>query len=341
METGFKALVVVNKALCFIFIIPIVATNSLLIWKHVRKTKFYFLPKNMIVISLAVGDVILALFPLIVDAVSVFVDSLFLKDNCRLILAYGTYKYFLIHFVFGLGLVVLGTEILLREKLKKLFLNQKPLVAIVASSTPWILGLLIVVPICLSKGGYFRCETLYSPETKYAVSVFVPASLALISSIVVLCVSTQGRSGGRDGEVSQIMLSGSGACRDMPTHHLETRPTDHTEEHLHLADQRNSTSEHHVMIQQRPVGNTVSGSHVVNQMYKSNRSTKKEKVRLLIMTVAYFLMVIPYGVFVITNIGDSFFKGDVLLYKQTRSSEKIRLSSKTLASPSVKNFLGT
>ncbi|KAH9492308.1 hypothetical protein Btru_024652 [Bulinus truncatus] len=152
IEEGF---IKANKGLSVIFIILIAAINLLLVVKHVRKPNFYYSPKNMIIISLAIGDFLLADFPLIVLAKRYFQTE---EDqlSCSLFITYQTYKNYLIHFVYGVGLITLGAELIIRHRLKEVL--YRPARAVAASCVPWFLGLVVVLPLCMSGVDYSNCQ---------------------------------------------------------------------------------------------------------------------------------------------------------------------------------------
>jgi hypothetical protein len=75
MQTiDYEAGLLAGKILSIIFIILIVSLNGILILKMVKKPKFFLSPKFMLINSLAIGDLIFALFPIVVSAKIVFGD---------------------------------------------------------------------------------------------------------------------------------------------------------------------------------------------------------------------------------------------------------------------------
>ncbi|XP_055898717.1 uncharacterized protein LOC106065742 [Biomphalaria glabrata] len=182
-------LLIADKALIVIFILLICLINGALIVTQVRKPMFYQSVKLMMIISLAIGDIIFALFPLVVLARGFFeADPTFM--TCRLSTNITTYMSYLIHFVYGLGLVVLAAEVFLRNRIQSIHDNNyKSLSAVGASSVPWILGLIIVLPLCMSNVNYeYFCINTQSLDSMFGVSVFLPVSLSIVVSIVLNCV---------------------------------------------------------------------------------------------------------------------------------------------------------
>ncbi|CAL1543975.1 unnamed protein product, partial [Lymnaea stagnalis] len=180
-------------ALCIIFILLILLSNALLIWKNARELDFYSRPKNQIILSLAIGDIIVVLFPL-----SVLVRNFLPEDyqpnlmSCSLAKTSETYMRFLLHFVYGLGLVILAIELLCRNKIHDMTADKtgKIFVSIVLSAIPWLLGLIFVLPLCLANIDMTTCssvQTLDQAEAAVVISVILPACAAVVMCIVVYC----------------------------------------------------------------------------------------------------------------------------------------------------------
>ncbi|CAL1547987.1 unnamed protein product, partial [Lymnaea stagnalis] len=91
----------VRIMLKIIFIILIVLANSFLIFKNLRKCDFMYKPKTLTILSLATGDVLMALFPMVVHTLFVFEeeDVLSLIKACRLLMTSDVYQSYLINFV--------------------------------------------------------------------------------------------------------------------------------------------------------------------------------------------------------------------------------------------------
>ncbi|CAL1543977.1 unnamed protein product [Lymnaea stagnalis] len=181
-----------TKALCIIFLLLILLSNALLVLKNTRKFDFYTRPKNQIILSLAIGDILFALFPLIVVAKTLFGDYLTDIKTCSLAMTSDTYMRFLIHFVYGLGVVVLGIELLFRNKIRDMTASKtaKFIVSIVLSGIPWLLGLIFVLPLCLANIDMTMCssvQTLDQAKAAVVISVILPACAAVAMCIVVNC----------------------------------------------------------------------------------------------------------------------------------------------------------
>ncbi|XP_055898463.1 uncharacterized protein LOC106066846 [Biomphalaria glabrata] len=181
----YVALSIADKALSVIFIILICVTNIALVGRQLSRPMFYRNAKLMAIISLAVGDIILALFPGVITA-KIYFNQQWIPI-CRVNLLSSTY-FSLMHFVFGIGLVVLCAESHLRDFIKKS--GKETASALVLSSVPWIIGLIVILPLCLVNAEYdFFCRTGVSLKVIIAVSVFVPTSLAVLVCVVNICVT--------------------------------------------------------------------------------------------------------------------------------------------------------
>jgi hypothetical protein len=108
-----------------------------------------------------------------------------------------TYAIFLITFVYGVGLVVLAGELVWRYKGKPSSANTSinMVKTIVLSSIPWILGLIIVLPLTMAGIDYYYdydglcyISSTTSIYAMFGVSVILPAVLAVVVCFVVLCI---------------------------------------------------------------------------------------------------------------------------------------------------------
>uniref|UniRef100_A0A2C9L697 G-protein coupled receptors family 1 profile domain-containing protein n=1 Tax=Biomphalaria glabrata TaxID=6526 RepID=A0A2C9L697_BIOGL len=182
-------LLIAEQVLTVTFILLICFINWALIITQVKKPMFYQSVKLMMIISLAIGDIIFALFPLVVHARQYFeADKTFM--TCTLLTNATTYMFYLIHFVYGLGLVILAAEVFLRNRIQSIHDNRYKIISAVgASSVPWILGLIIILPLCMSNVDYENhCINSQSLESMFGVSVFLPVSLSIVISIDLNCL---------------------------------------------------------------------------------------------------------------------------------------------------------
>ncbi|XP_055890205.1 uncharacterized protein LOC129927022 [Biomphalaria glabrata] len=303
MGINIKGLHKVKQSFGVIFIIFILAANTLLLAKQCRKPGFYFSPKNMIIISLAVGDIIFALFPLVVNAKLLFDFHLRVANGCSVIIAADAYANYLIQFVYGVGLLVIGADIIFRYNLQHCLNRYKLLASILASCTPWIFGLLIVLPLCLTMDNSRSCMTLHSIETKTSVSVFLPASLALISSIAILFFNWEGYNDSDNIETAAVNLqnisasaSGEALSRDaIPlrqlNHDQHQNPID-CEQRSPLVTEPSQPLKHRVNLQQ----SHYPESERLNFVCYSQSNLTKEKIRLVVIAFVYVLMVLPFSI---------------------------------------------
>ncbi|CAL1543981.1 unnamed protein product, partial [Lymnaea stagnalis] len=77
---------------------------------------FIYKPKTLTILSLAIGDVLLALFPMVVTTKVLFGDYAVTGLSCSTSLASLVYTPYLDTFVYGIGLMVLGFEIIQSQK---------------------------------------------------------------------------------------------------------------------------------------------------------------------------------------------------------------------------------
>ncbi|KAK0065849.1 POU domain class 6 transcription factor 2 [Biomphalaria pfeifferi] len=189
MKPDMSQLLLADQELIAIFILLICLINGALLITQVKKPMFYDSVKLMMIISLAIGDIIFALFPLVVLAIQ-YSEADLTFMTCRLITIVTTYMSYLIHFVYGLGLVVLAAEVFLRNRIQSIHENNYKIISAVgASSVPWILGLIIILPLCMSNVNYeSQCTNSQSLEFMFGVSVFLPVLLSIVISIVLNCV---------------------------------------------------------------------------------------------------------------------------------------------------------
>ncbi|BFZ13191.1 hypothetical protein BsWGS_16230 [Bradybaena similaris] len=210
-EIDMPSLTAGNKGLIICFIMAILVANFFLIYTTVRKGQFLYKPKSLIMISMAIGDLFLALFPMVVLARGLFEGS-DLVLPCSTERASTVYLKFLIHFVYGFGLITMAVELVHRYKTQqKQGKDIRDIVqSLIYSAVPWFLGLIIILPITLAgmtvpedaKATQHSDYVVFTPIllkcfgipslsrglTMFGVSVVLPAPLAVIVSFIVLCM---------------------------------------------------------------------------------------------------------------------------------------------------------
>ncbi|XP_059176854.1 uncharacterized protein LOC131956436 isoform X1 [Physella acuta] len=187
-----EALQYATKALLIIFIIVITISNGALVIKIMRRKHFLYSPKYLLLISLAVGDIFLALFALVIQAKIMFQMHELGLDGCRIGMYSNVYENYLLNFVYGIGLVVLSAELVYRRR------SNRPrttthfdlIHSFLISSVPWFLGLIIVLPLAMAGQDPDMCRlsfTLERTNAQIVVSMVLPACLALVTAVVVVC----------------------------------------------------------------------------------------------------------------------------------------------------------
>lgn len=178
LDRATRGMFIINISLIFVI-------NAILIFKIVRENGFLRRPKNLILVSLSIGDLILALFSLLLNALVQFNEA---QVGCRTFYLASVYEIFLIHFVYGIGLVVLCIELVVRYKVQSFsYTNNKVLLGVSFSALPWVLGLATVLPLTMIDMDLPSCLARATP-TRGWMSVLVPAIAALIASFVVMFV---------------------------------------------------------------------------------------------------------------------------------------------------------
>uniref|UniRef100_A0A2C9LZE3 G-protein coupled receptors family 1 profile domain-containing protein n=1 Tax=Biomphalaria glabrata TaxID=6526 RepID=A0A2C9LZE3_BIOGL len=308
-----EAMMITSKVFLIIFIIAILIINGLLLAKHVRKTYFWNSPKNLTFISMAIGDIFLALFPLVVEAKFIFDFDMSMADNCSLNLAYESYMYHLIHFVYGVSLVLLNVEILFRLRLQYFVFLKKYLVPVLGSCIPWFLGLIIVLPLCLSHT--YRCKTWYTVET-FSVTVIVPACLALTTSCVSFFLKCHKDKASAVKSNPDVNLTQAPDNRPNVYSKSQTSTTVQLSQEQQIfietgqqPEQKDSSLDrkqqqqlfldreepHHPILIQATQPQKLSRRQNKNPVYTSQANPKKEQLRILIVSIVFFFMVIPFA----------------------------------------------
>ncbi|CAL1546465.1 unnamed protein product [Lymnaea stagnalis] len=179
-----------NKALCVIFVILIVIANVLLMIKYMTKGNVLFNPKSLTIISMAIGDVFLALFALTLKAEVFFkgFDSL----SCGSLKSSWAYTNYLLNFVYGMGVVTLAAEIVYRRKTQGASKSKvyRLVSSLLFSSAPWVLGVVIILPLVLVNIDSVTCQSYQTKDqikAQVMVSIMLPAIVAVLTCIVLKC----------------------------------------------------------------------------------------------------------------------------------------------------------
>ncbi|CAL1546472.1 unnamed protein product [Lymnaea stagnalis] len=143
----------------------------------------------MTILSLAVGDVFVALFPMVVFTRIWFGDYGTEKEiyDTNLFYTSKIYQAYLITFVYGLGLMVLGLEMDLHHRISSLSKNSKIICSMMASCAPWILGLSIILPLGLANIGveaWRFANSTYAIKVLLVIGIILPACGAVMTSLM-------------------------------------------------------------------------------------------------------------------------------------------------------------
>lgn len=176
-----------SKNVTFCLTVYIFIANSLLIFKTARKRDFLYRPRSFLVISLAIGDIILAFKTFRMKARILF-DTSMGKSGCSSAETSAMYTNYLVHFVYGMGLIALAMELLGRYERRPLVGSTAVVKGIVLSAVPWVLGLAVVLPFTVTETNQcpkFLLTTCVDCGVQdfYSVSVLLPACVAVIVSV--------------------------------------------------------------------------------------------------------------------------------------------------------------
>ncbi|XP_059176852.1 uncharacterized protein LOC131956435 [Physella acuta] len=182
-----------TKALYIIFIILIVLCNGALIFRIWSQKQFFYSAKYLLLVSLSIGDIFLALYSLVILTRLWFHDFSIGEATCSLLLTAVVYQAYLINFVHGIGLVVLSAEYIHRFRFNRQRTKTQTdiLRGLAISCVPWILGLVIILPLLMVGVDLETCDELDNMSRLQAagiVSTIVPAVIALVTAICVSCI---------------------------------------------------------------------------------------------------------------------------------------------------------
>ncbi|KAK0055477.1 POU domain class 6 transcription factor 2 [Biomphalaria pfeifferi] len=167
-----------NSQFCTLFIILIVVVNVSLIVKHVRRGGFYDKCKVMILLSMATGNIVLALFPLVVLARFYYEKNY--EPPYGLNVVTSSYVSHLLHFAHVIFLILLGAEpdILARKSLPASL--SRLATALLMSCLPWVISIILVMPLFMVG---FKRQHFAPPIT--LLSMFCFLTLTSIISVII------------------------------------------------------------------------------------------------------------------------------------------------------------
>ncbi|KAK6959674.1 hypothetical protein BgiMline_034835 [Biomphalaria glabrata] len=181
-----------NTALSVVFILLIVLVNGALVALHARRKGFYKNNKSMLKISMAIGNLVLAMFPLIVLAKFYNEDdylpsiSLLQKvTTCNLVL----------HFINVHCLTLLGADVLIKKAVPEAF--NKLALALLTCSLPWLFSICLVLPL------YIDTDLLLSRFILLLV-LFPFFTLTSLISNIVSVIMTKRMLGYRQGVIINL-----------------------------------------------------------------------------------------------------------------------------------------
>lgn len=285
-EVDHEILTKANKGLAIGFIVCISVINILLIIKTAFKKGFIYYPWSLTIISLALGDIFLALYSLVVYCIALFEAESY---SCRLSVSFLVYIYFLIHCVYGVGMIVLAVEMVIRHK-RRFLIRRKPteiLIALICSLIPWIVGLGVVIPLTLVGTDWETCTQVLTLErnmARYYGSVIIPAGLAVIVCIVASCIPSTPR-----GVIYESNTQTTGEVA-IKTNASAEFPMNSTKTKYVMSNQSDKSGVHNEPVYHIPDGEQEQPIIV---------HTGREKIVLVLTSIIFFLCVVPNAAFTI------------------------------------------
>ncbi|KAK0055478.1 hypothetical protein Bpfe_014989 [Biomphalaria pfeifferi] len=183
-----------NAALSVVFILLTVLVNGALLALHARRNGFYKNNKSMITISMAIGNLVLAMFPLIVLAKFYNEDDYLPSTSLQLRVA--TYSVML-HFINVHCLTLLGADVLIKKAVPEAFNKHKLALALLTCSLPWIFNICLVLPL------YIDTDLLLSRFILLLV-LFPFFTLTSLISNIVSVIMTKRMLGYRQGVIINL-----------------------------------------------------------------------------------------------------------------------------------------
>ncbi|GFR81726.1 hypothetical protein ElyMa_005932800 [Elysia marginata] len=202
-----------HLALGIIFIISVVAANCLLIISLIRQHRAIFAVRTAVLLSLVVGDIMLALFSLVIDLLG--------ENNikCNSTFFSRVYRDYMLQFVYSLGLLMLALCLMVAykrfEQQQQLHIQQQHVtalngvdssghragldngesktltlgLALICSGVPWLVALIVILPLTAPRLTMCYAHSEVSREIIYIwACVVLPASLTLLVSAGVATV---------------------------------------------------------------------------------------------------------------------------------------------------------
>ncbi|XP_005092224.1 uncharacterized protein LOC101845830 [Aplysia californica] len=184
-----EALSEARKGLVVIFIIGILASNIFLLFKFLRKGRLLQSQRKFLVMTLAGGDIFLALFSLVILARFSFKERFYI--SCKTTTVSSMYSESFLPFVYGVGIIVLCGELGFRKKLRSL-ISSPYVSSLLVAAIPWIAGLIFIVPLYLDGYDDLKCSyggsmTFDRVRAIYVVSIVLPSALAVIFALMTSC----------------------------------------------------------------------------------------------------------------------------------------------------------
>lgn len=147
------------KSLAITYIVMILCAHLHLMVNIFRKYGRFFYRQQLvaIVLSLSFGDMLLALFSLVVEAEMVFEKF----PSCIIMMNASVYKYSFLPFVHGMGLTTMAIEIVLRHRVVNKFKKWPAVPSVIYSFLPWLAGLVIALPVATAGNACFLSVVIY------------------------------------------------------------------------------------------------------------------------------------------------------------------------------------
>ncbi|XP_005101305.1 uncharacterized protein LOC101861667 [Aplysia californica] len=173
-------------ALSVIFIIGILVGNFALLYIILRRGCPLMNTRKFLIFTLAGGDILLALYSLIIFARKIFEKHF--RLNCETEFVSMVYWNNYLPFVYGVGLLVLCGELCFRRKLRSTISNPC-LASILVAAVPWIVGLILILPLTLAGFDTQTCRyddsmTIGRLRAVVVISMVLPSVLAVIFALI-------------------------------------------------------------------------------------------------------------------------------------------------------------
>ncbi|CAG5123993.1 unnamed protein product [Candidula unifasciata] len=286
-----------TKVLCVLFIVIVCCINAFLIFIVARKPRFVSSPWCLMLISLSIADIFLALFSLVVNARLTY-EHTSLPFGTNLTAQY--YQTFIISFVYGVGLILMAVELILRHRRLTPFLKRYlVVVAFAFSALPWLVMLVIDLPLILSDVNWEKSQVEGTPERSRAkiwVSVLVPAILAVVICLVITFINLE--------PVMNTPETGYRlSTRFLATSHERRFIPDYNHHHVQQYHQRQTINNYHTS--QHATESQHPNNHPADVTFQtptlSTTNAVSEKCVLLFVALIYFICVVPQAALFVSD----------------------------------------